>query len=802
MRKSTAALLYLLFLAIPASASEIIFQRDYVVPRPFGGSETVKVKLQARNDAIVARVALGNSDVMFVYTKTDTAITISKYEESGGYAHGITYWVNDGDGVHILYAYSHNGSVDLPAFKANTTLKIQLYRIDVFFREYIDPQYWFVTSKDSTGPTFTLTPAPGAYASATVTAAPRDAGVGMAPDLDMVTEYTVRRASTGEIVASGSGTRVPLEEEGPYDLSFTAADLLGNRGNSPPAAGNPNTYTIDHSPPDLSDVAASAQPRKDGSLDLSLQFVLSDQGVGVALPSLAVQVSDADVLSWSFGAGDLVIVSGTGGSIAVSLPVLVVPRSTRLVLHVVVEDTIGNTLDNDDHSLAMPPDALGASVLSSGVTAEVVQNGSVLVSRYRIPIALDRPRGDLLSAGVARYRLTRRIEPSGIVEAAADLAPDEFVSRLVDQDGRAVFSDVVEGSGYAHRSLAYEIETVFSVTGSETAQVTGVAEMPNIEAWQVDLSAGETSLQVYRSGVSQYPELRIRSFEGVMARIGPDPEGDVLAMRLEYLGPDGISGSVPAEDWTQQVILTDAIPGAPDGVYQIRYIVHEAGNTRLQTSPWCVINVDRNYGEITGDVEWATDQVMSGSIVILGGARLRIAGGVRITVVRAIDPVTGGALTITVRPGGTLELAPGSVVQPMDWKAGEQAGNGWEYWGGIMAEGVVSVISGTIRGAIRGVTATSGSSVTLQGASIEQCRTGVHAIGDGADPAIDGTRFIGSARYGIKEDAGASPVVTNCVFDSNTYDYYDEVLTVVDAVGINALPPGSNSGNESSGASP
>jgi hypothetical protein len=242
-------------------------------------------------------------------------------------------------------------------------------------------------------------------------------------------------------------------------------------------------------------------------------------------------------------------------------------------------------------------------------------------------------------------------------------------------------------------------------------------------------------------------------------------------------------------------VLTDAIPGAPDGDYEIRFIISEAGNAELQNSPWCRIIVDQNCDVITDNVEWTEDLVMSGPIVILSGGSLRVADGVHVSVVQGSD------LTITVRPGGTLVLSPSSVFQPMHWQAGQVPGTSWQYWSGIIAEGNVLVTSGTIRGAIRGVTATSGSNVTIQGASFEQCRTGVHAIGAGANPTIKEARFIANARYGIKEDLGASPVVTYCVFDANTYDYYDEELTVVDAEGINTLSPG-NTGNTSSGGSP
>ncbi len=202
----------------------------------FGGPEIVTLELVAKNDPVVVKPGAGNTYI--VYTKAGTALRITKEEERGGYAHGVSYWVNNGDRVDILYSNSNDGSVDL-LFKSNITLKIKLYRYVLAFRDEIEPLYTTYTKKDTTGPTFSISPTPGAYQSATVIAIPRDANVGMASDLDAVTEYTVARTATGEPVASGTGTRVLLEEEGTFDLTFATTDLLGNEGTSPPTGGPP-----------------------------------------------------------------------------------------------------------------------------------------------------------------------------------------------------------------------------------------------------------------------------------------------------------------------------------------------------------------------------------------------------------------------------------------------------------------------------------------------------------------------------------------------------------------------------------
>ena len=806
MRKAAVGLLCLLCRTVPLASSELVFERTYDVPRPFGGSETVTVKLTTANEPVVVQPDPADPTRIRIFAKTNTALTISKYEESGGYAHGIDWWVNgDGQG-RLLYSFNSNGSAALGTFPSGTTVELQLYRINVFFYEGINPLYRIVTRRDATGPAFTLSPAPGAYPSVVVTAAPTDAGVGLG-DPSLVTTFSVARASTSDIVATGRGTSVAIEEEGAWNVSFIAPDLLGNVGSCPSGTSPPNTYIVDRSPPVVSDVEPGLRPRMDGALDFNLAFTLGDTGVGVSLVSLRVDVACVvgGVKQWTrvLGQGDLDIDPADGG-VTVALPVLVVPRSSLLQVDIIAADALGNARIPEALSLtyAMPPAPLHASVLDPEVTAEAIAAGPLLVARYRVPLALDRARDALRSDGVARYRVTRTLQTTGEVETVVDLAPAAFADLFEDRDGIAMFTDTMEGGRYAHQSISYAIETVFSAGGSESVVADGVARMPNIEAWQVRVMAGGKLLQEYRSGAPSYPELRVRTLAGLTAEIDRDPEGDELAARLEASGPGGITGSWPPTGWASTIAFEGALPDAPDGVYQARFIVSEVGSDQPMTSPWFTIVVDRNYGEIDGDVVWSTDQVMTGSIVIKPGARLTVASGVRVSVARAIDPATGEGLSISVEPGGTLVLSPGAIVQPIGWQPDAPAGAAWVYWAGIVVEGTAAVTGGAIRGAARGVVAMPGSNVTVRDARIEACRTGVHAVGVGVEPEINATWFVGCARYGIKEDEGAVPVVTDCVFDRNTYDYYDTVLTAIAAEDIDVLQPGHNHGNRSGGGTP
>lgn len=803
----TLSLLCLLSLAYPASASKYVIDYYVTGSNPLSGTETVHAQVLVRNSEVESRVDPQDPNSVLVFTTTNAAVTVSKYEEYGGYAYGIAYRVNGGDRHFVLYSFANNGSTSLGTFAAGTTLELQMYRFVLLARHYIGPEKTCLMRHDTTGPTISLAPVPGTYQRATVAATVTDDGSGIADDLEAVISYTVRIHETGALVSEGSGTTIVLEVEGRFDISFTASDLLGNRSTSPPDGGDPNTYTIDGTPPVLSNVTTSVTRRADSALDVAIDFALRDAGAGVAPETVAARAADDQGSTWQFVREDITIVSGADGGFTASMRVPAVPLSARLSIHIEAKDLAGNLLSYDMLPVTMPPEAVQASVLASGVSGDVADGVEGIRARYRIPIAFDRPGAMFAPAGVASYRLTRAIGAVGVIETVVELGAAEFASRLVDLDGAAVYWDTVIGRSYAHQSITYALETFFSANGSETSPVSGSAAMPNIRAWQVAVVRDGATLMAYRSGAGHYSELRIRSFEGVAARIGDDPEGDSLAMRLEYIGPGGRSGTVPPEGWTREVVFSNAIAEAPDGTYQVRWTVDESIGGEYPPSPWAVIKVDRTYGEITGDTEWLNDLTMGGSVAILSGGRLRIGDGVKVHVANAIDPVTGGPLAITVCPGGTLDLAPGSLIESDGWRTGSQAGIGWEYWAGILAEAesggnVATVrIAGTIRGALRGVTVCSGADVRIEGASIEQCRTGVHAIGQGADPVIDRSAFTANARYGIKEDLGASPLVTSCVFDANTYDYYDNVLTAVDAEGINGLRP-ENSGNAPAGGSP
>jgi hypothetical protein len=804
VRKAAAALVCLLAWTVPPASAATVFDRTYTVARPFGGSETVSVRLATSAAPVVVRPDPGNPARISVFARTSISLTVAKYEESGGYAHGIDWWVDGEPRNRLLYAYAGNGSEALGSFPSGTTIELELYRIDVFFYEPVDPRWHIGTNRDTTGPSFTVVPAPGPCAGTTVEASPVDEGVGLGDDASAVTTWTLSDAATGQVVGGGQGTRVELAVDGSWSLAFRATDLLGNPGTWPPAGEPTACWLVDLGPPRLGPSSAAVQPRPDGDLDVSLSFLLLDDGAGVRTDSPVVSLActrDGTVL-WERGypAASLSVQAVFGG-LAVACPPVVTPRPSTLVLGVAAEDLVGHRLDPGASTalFPLPPPALHAAVLAAEVTGSAVPSGDALLPRYRVPIRFDRPAAALVAEGVAGYRLTRTIVASGEVETVVELPPVAFAAGLEERGGAGAWLDELEGARYAHATIAYRLCTAFACGGGETVAVEGIAVLPDIDAWQVVIAKDGRTVQACRSGSTSFAEVRVRTPEGLAARIGPDPEGDEMAMRLEATGP-GVDVAWPPDGWLQTVDFTDVLPAAPDGAYQVRFVVRELPSGRVSRSPSLPLRVDRSCGEIDGEEVWTGGQVVTGPITINAGGRLTIDAGATVWVSDAGDPASGSpGIAITVRPGGTLVLRPGCVLQPLGWRPEEPVAAGWA---GIVVEGTALVEGAIIRGAARAVAALAGSTTALRDALVDGCRTGVHAVGPGVEPVVERTRFSRSTRYGIKEDDGASPIVVDCTFDGNTVDYYDTVLTAVPAGEIDSLEPGRNHGNRSGGVTP
>jgi hypothetical protein len=772
-------------------ASQYVFDYTFQLPRVFLGTESVAVSLRVDNAEVATR-ANGDGSQQ-IWTKADATVTFSKVEEAGDYAHGITFWVNGGDRHDILYSFLENGSFSYK-LSAGSRLDFLLYRYTVIVYTVMSPTYSYVSSVDAEGPAVSLSPASGTYGNTIVAAASTDGGCGL-PDPPVIS-YTVFASGTANALATGGGSSVSLETEGTFDVQFTVSDRLGN------STTLTQTYTVDHGQPALVEVHPAVYPRADGALDFQLSVTIQP-GAGIEQSTVRMELQQQAGPAFMFTAAQLSMTLEPSGLLRVALPGLVLPRSALLLLNVAAVDKLGRVLTHKDTepSLALPPPQVAGAVLAAGIAADAFEPapGDLRVPRYRVPVLLDRRRDAFNSPGVTRYRIWRKSLPAGALEEVASVAPGVLVGLLTEHGGQAVFTDTLLGRAYAHQSMTYLIDTEFSANGHERSSVAGSAPLPNIQDWLVRVRQGSGVLQTYQSGKAPYSSLRLKAIAGVRLEIDPDCEGDPLAMRLEYKAAEGTAVTVP-QDWTTSAELGDLLAGQPDGVYTGRFIIQEAGNSAPTYSDAFTVMVDVNAGQISHDEVWASNTTLTTSLEILRGAALTIAPNVQITVARveefteAGDPPPGGSPRIIVEPGARLFVQDGSSIAALGWREGSHPGLDWMYWGGIYARdhAQVEIGAATLAGARRGLITLPGSAVKATGSRILGCGIGVHALG--SSPRLSGVIFTGNQRYGIKEDAEAAPVVTDCEFSANTYDYYDEEMTVVGAAGIDALDP-HNHGN-------
>ena len=112
-------------------------------------------------------------------------------------------------------------------------------------------------------------------------------------------------------------------------------------------------------------------------------------------------------------------------------------------------------------------------------------------------------------------------------------------------------------------------------------------------------------------------------------------------------------------------------------------------------------------------------------------------------------------------------------------------------WHGISINGKAVIEGVTVVHALRGLTVATGADVTVVHGIFQNNNTGVHVFN--SRPLIKNTTFSQNTLYGIKEDHGGQPVVINCVFNGNGYDYYRQTLTDLTMEQLNELEE--NEGN-------
>jgi len=113
-------------------------------------------------------------------------------------------------------------------------------------------------------------------------------------------------------------------------------------------------------------------------------------------------------------------------------------------------------------------------------------------------------------------------------------------------------------------------------------------------------------------------------------------------------------------------------------------------------------------------------------------------------------------------------------------------------WGTILVSGTARFGQDEITGADRGVAALAGSRVTLTGTNLHGNKTGLHVAGVAA-VRVDQASITSNTVYGVKEDAGGRPVMTNTTIRNNFRNYYSWDRGLLGIAAVNAL--GQNIGN-------
>lgn len=169
-----------------------------------------------------------------------------------------------------------------------------------------------------------------------------------------------------------------------------------------------------------------------------------------------------------------------------------------------------------------------------------------------------------------------------------------------------------------------------------------------------------------------------------------------------------------------------------------------------------------------------------GDIYVPAHLSLTIVPGTEVEVYQSSDKrnsiVVDGSLTV----GGIGEQVVLRGVL-------EHAGS----WGGLFVSGTTTIQNVLIQHAERGLAVVNGASASVWETVFKENSVGVHAYNSHLE--IHQSTFKDNVLYGIKEDAGANPVVVECLFSGNRFDYYDQELTNISIEELNGL--GTNQGN-------
>jgi hypothetical protein len=213
------------------------------------------------------------------------------------------------------------------------------------------------------------------------------------------------------------------------------------------------------------------------------------------------------------------------------------------------------------------------------------------------------------------------------------------------------------------------------------------------------------------------------------------------------------------------------------GDYIVTLIVTDNEGKPSDVSLQHIKVTNTSSGELTMDENWYGPMEASGDIIVPQGKVLTMMAGTQLTFNGNYQIKVFGKLIIE-----------GTAANPV------MIGDATTIWNGIRLESCdpgSRINYAIIEGASAGLVVYR-SQAAISGCVFKKNNIGLHVLA--CNPLVQNSAFQENLVYGIKEDDGASPAVTGCVFSGNiAADYYEDKLAIISMDTLNEL--GSNSYN-------
>lgn len=178
---------------------------------------------------------------------------------------------------------------------------------------------------------------------------------------------------------------------------------------------------------------------------------------------------------------------------------------------------------------------------------------------------------------------------------------------------------------------------------------------------------------------------------------------------------------------------------------------------------------------------WSGSHKINGTVIVPADLTLIIEDGT------VIEINTGGVYgynqELIIDTGGLL-----NHLGSARYLNNDKFGN----WGGIVVKGSSNFDNISITGANRGLTIDSNEIFNLSNSVFDGNIIGLHLV-KANTVSVNNCEFKNNTYYGIKEEKGINPSVSNSLFVDNAFDYYDSLATVISFSDLNNLDI--NSGN-------